>query len=147
MTKKEAVPRSFEFIRWRNCLHRLLNDRLRFREPQASSRGYIGKLATGVGRITKEENRGRRKWRSDEPSFQQRPRDCAVLSTLTPAHWTLMLWESLNKQISVSKVEFRLLLALLVVVQVFGDLTPAVPAATPTTASEAGRSIAEIRML
>ncbi len=58
-----------------------------------------------------------------------------------------MLRSAVKKQIPVIKVEFRLLLALLGVVQVLGDLTPAVPAATPTIASEAGRSIVEIRML
>jgi len=58
-----------------------------------------------------------------------------------------MLRSAVKKQIPVIKVEFRLLLALLNVVQVFGDLTPAGPAATPTIASEAGRSIAEICML
>jgi len=53
----------------------------------------------------------------------------------------------MKKQISVSKVEFRFLLALLGVVLVFGDLTAAVPAAIPTITSDAGRSIAEIRIL
>jgi photosystem II stability/assembly factor-like uncharacterized protein len=58
-----------------------------------------------------------------------------------------MLRSAVKKQIPVIKDEFRLLLALLGVVLVFGGLTAAVPAAIPTLAAEAERSIAEIHML
>jgi len=60
-----------------------------------------------------------------------------------------MLRESLNKQFPVSKVEFRLVLAFLSIALATGCLaaTLPAPAATPTIASDAGRSIAEIRML
>jgi len=60
---------------------------------------------------------------------------------------TRMLRSAVKKQIPVINVELRLLLAGLSVVLILCDLTAAVPAATPTIASEAGHSIAEIRML
>jgi len=60
-----------------------------------------------------------------------------------------MLRSAVNKQISVSTVESRLLLAFLCVALATGCLTATLPgpAATPTIASAARRSIAEIRML
>ena len=60
-----------------------------------------------------------------------------------------MLRESLKKQFPVSKVELRLVLAFLSVALATSCLTATLPApaAVPTIASEAGHSIAEIRML
>jgi len=60
-----------------------------------------------------------------------------------------MLRSAVNKQISVSTVESRLLLAFLSVALVTGCLTATLPgpAATPTIAPAARRSIAEIRMI
>ena len=154
MTKKEAAARSFAFIRCRNCIHRLPNDRLRIREPQASSRVYSRSLMTHsfiqltratVARETGAGGGGG----ATEPSFQRKPRDCAVQSTLTPAHWAPMFRSLVNKQFPVNKVEFRLVLAFLSVALATGCLaaTLPAPAAAPTIASDAVRSIAEIHML
>ena len=70
-------------------------------------------------------------------------------SSLFPAHWRPMLRSAVNKQISVSKVGSRLLLAFLCVALDTGCLTATFPgpAATPTIAPAARRSIAEIRMI
>ncbi len=70
-------------------------------------------------------------------------------SSLFPAHWRPMLRSAVNKQISVSKVGSRLLRAFLCVASATGCLSATFPgpAATPTIASDTGRSIAEIRML
>ncbi len=70
-------------------------------------------------------------------------------SSLFPAHWRPMLRSAVNKQISVSKVGSRLLLAFLCVALATGCLTATFPgpAATPTIAPAARRSIAEIRMI
>src|SRR6184192_2845342 len=57
-----------------------------------------------------------------------------------------MFRSSVNKRFPVNKVEFRLVLPFLSVALATGCLTAA-PAATPTLASDAERSIAEIRML
>ena len=60
-----------------------------------------------------------------------------------------MFRSSVNKQFPVNKVEFRLVLPFLSVALATGCLTATLPApaATPTLASDAERSIAEIRML
>ena len=70
-------------------------------------------------------------------------------SSLFPAHWRPMLRSAVNKQISVSKVGSRLLLPFWCVALATGCLSATFPgpAATPTIASDTGRSIAEIRML
>ena len=60
-----------------------------------------------------------------------------------------MFRSSVNKQFPVRKVEFRLVLEFLSVALATSWLTATLPAPapTPTIASEAARSIAEIRML
>ena len=58
-----------------------------------------------------------------------------------------MLRAAVKDQISIVKFRVQLLAALLSVVPISGCLTAALPASSPTIASEAARSIAEIRML